>query len=123
MARKTNGGDDSTAPTDGESNTPISHLAYEACREELIEVVQRVGGPLQVRAERPDGEPRLELEPPAVAAVEPLRRELPRDGAGLLVERHRALRGRGVLRVAGLQQADDLRVLVSVSAGRRRLGS
>jgi exodeoxyribonuclease VII small subunit len=40
MARKTNGGDDSTAPTDGESITPISHLAYEACRDELIEVVR-----------------------------------------------------------------------------------
>jgi exodeoxyribonuclease VII small subunit len=40
MARKTNGGDDSTTPTDGESITPISHLAYEACRDELIEVVR-----------------------------------------------------------------------------------
>lgn len=39
MARKTNGGDDST-PTKGESITPISHLAYEACRDELIEVVR-----------------------------------------------------------------------------------
>ncbi|HEX5252544.1 MAG TPA: exodeoxyribonuclease VII small subunit [Mycobacterium sp.] len=39
MARKTNGGDDST-PIEGESITPISHLAYEACRDELIEVVR-----------------------------------------------------------------------------------
>ena len=40
MARKSNGGDDSTAPKEGESITPISHLAYEACRDELIEVVR-----------------------------------------------------------------------------------
>ena len=40
MARKTNGEDDSTTPEEGESVTPISHLAYEACRDELIEVVR-----------------------------------------------------------------------------------
>ena len=40
MARKSNGGDDSTAPKADESITPISHLAYEACRDELIEVVR-----------------------------------------------------------------------------------
>jgi exodeoxyribonuclease VII small subunit len=40
MARKANGGDDSTTPKAGESITPISHLAYEACRDELIEVVR-----------------------------------------------------------------------------------
>jgi exodeoxyribonuclease VII small subunit len=40
MARKANGGDDSTTPKEGESITPISHLAYEACRDELIEVVR-----------------------------------------------------------------------------------
>ena len=40
MAPKANGGDDSTTPKEGESVTPISHLAYEACRDELIEVVR-----------------------------------------------------------------------------------
>lgn len=39
MAGKTNGGNDST-PERGESITPISQLAYEACRDELIEVVR-----------------------------------------------------------------------------------
>ena len=37
MARK---GDGSGTPDEGESITPISHLAYEACRDELIEVVR-----------------------------------------------------------------------------------
>ena len=40
MARKTTGEDDSTTPEEGESITPVSHLAYEACRDELIEVVR-----------------------------------------------------------------------------------
>jgi len=40
MAGKSNGGDDCTTPKEGESITPISHLAYEACRDELIEVVR-----------------------------------------------------------------------------------
>jgi exodeoxyribonuclease VII small subunit len=40
MARKSNGADDSNTPAEGESITPISHLAYEACRDELIEVVR-----------------------------------------------------------------------------------
>ncbi|KBZ59146.1 exodeoxyribonuclease VII small subunit [Mycobacterium colombiense] len=40
MARKNDGGNDSTTPQEGESITPISHLAYEACRDELIEVVR-----------------------------------------------------------------------------------
>jgi exodeoxyribonuclease VII small subunit len=39
MARKNDGGDDAAAPQESESITPISHLAYEACRDELIEVV------------------------------------------------------------------------------------
>ena len=40
MARRTNGENDSTTPEEGESITAISHLAYEACRDELIEVVR-----------------------------------------------------------------------------------
>ncbi|MEE2852593.1 MAG: exodeoxyribonuclease VII small subunit [Actinomycetota bacterium] len=40
MARKSDGADDSSTPAEGESITPISHLAYEACRDELIEVVR-----------------------------------------------------------------------------------
>lgn len=40
MARKNDGGNDSTTPQESESITPISHLAYEACRDELIEVVR-----------------------------------------------------------------------------------
>lgn len=40
MARKNDGGNDSTTPQEAESITPISHLAYEACRDELIEVVR-----------------------------------------------------------------------------------
>lgn len=40
MARKNDGGDDASTPEEGESITPISHLAYEACRDELIEVVR-----------------------------------------------------------------------------------
>lgn len=40
MARKNDGGNDFTTPQEGESITPISHLAYEACRDELIEVVR-----------------------------------------------------------------------------------
>lgn len=40
MARKSDGEDDSTTPKQGESITPISHLAYEACRDELVEVVR-----------------------------------------------------------------------------------
>ncbi|OBB98076.1 exodeoxyribonuclease VII small subunit [Mycobacterium sp. 852002-40037_SCH5390672] len=40
MARKNGGGGDSAVPEEGESITPISHLAYEACRDELIEVVR-----------------------------------------------------------------------------------
>ncbi|OBB82506.1 exodeoxyribonuclease VII small subunit [Mycobacterium colombiense] len=40
MARKSDGGDDATTPKEVESITPISHLAYEACRDELIEVVR-----------------------------------------------------------------------------------
>lgn len=40
MARKNDGGNDSTTPQEGEFITPISHLAYEACRDELIEVVR-----------------------------------------------------------------------------------
>ncbi len=40
MAPKSNGEDDSATPEQGESITPISHLAYEACRDELIEVVR-----------------------------------------------------------------------------------
>lgn len=40
MARKSNGGDVAATPKEGESITPISHLAYEVCRDELIEVVR-----------------------------------------------------------------------------------
>ncbi|MEB4212003.1 exodeoxyribonuclease VII small subunit [Mycobacterium sp. 94-17] len=40
MAGKANGGGDPAAPHEGESITPISHLGYEACRDELIEVVR-----------------------------------------------------------------------------------
>lgn len=40
MARKNHDGDDSTTPKEDGSITPISHLAYEACRDELIEVVR-----------------------------------------------------------------------------------
>ena len=40
MARKASGAADSDDPEEGESITPISHLAYEACRDELIEVVR-----------------------------------------------------------------------------------
>ncbi len=40
MARKSDGEDDSNTPKEGEFITPISHLAYEACRDELIEVVR-----------------------------------------------------------------------------------
>lgn len=40
MARKNDAGDDATTPNEDDSITPISHLAYEACRDELIEVVR-----------------------------------------------------------------------------------
>lgn len=40
MARKNGDSDDSAAPQESESITPISQLAYEACRDELIEVVR-----------------------------------------------------------------------------------
>lgn len=40
MAPKNDGGDEATAPEQNETITPISHLAYEACRDELIEVVR-----------------------------------------------------------------------------------
>ncbi|ORA11193.1 exodeoxyribonuclease VII small subunit [Mycobacterium arosiense] len=40
MARNDDGGDDSAVLQEDESITPISHLAYEACRDELIEVVR-----------------------------------------------------------------------------------
>ncbi|OBJ04191.1 exodeoxyribonuclease VII small subunit [Mycobacterium sp. 1482292.6] len=40
MARRNDGGDDAAVPQESESITPISHLAYEACRDELIEVVR-----------------------------------------------------------------------------------
>ncbi|OBJ14889.1 MULTISPECIES: exodeoxyribonuclease VII small subunit [unclassified Mycobacterium] len=40
MARRNDGGDDAAVPQESKSITPISHLAYEACRDELIEVVR-----------------------------------------------------------------------------------
>ncbi|GAB1815231.1 exodeoxyribonuclease VII small subunit [Mycobacterium sp. MUNTM1] len=40
MAHKNDGGDEAITPEGEESITPISHLAYEACRDELIEVVR-----------------------------------------------------------------------------------
>lgn len=40
MARRNDGGDNADVPQESESITPISHLAYEACRDELIEVVR-----------------------------------------------------------------------------------
>jgi exodeoxyribonuclease VII small subunit len=40
MAPRNDGRDEASAPEGGESITPISHLAYEACRDELIEVVR-----------------------------------------------------------------------------------
>jgi exodeoxyribonuclease VII small subunit len=40
MARKNDGGDAATGPEGTEPITPISHLGYEACRDELIEVVR-----------------------------------------------------------------------------------
>lgn len=40
MARRSDGRDDPAASAGGESITPISHLGYEACRDELIEVVR-----------------------------------------------------------------------------------
>ncbi|OBF05903.1 exodeoxyribonuclease VII small subunit [Mycobacterium sp. 852002-10029_SCH5224772] len=40
MARKNDGGDGSAGPEGTESITPISDLGYEACRDELIEVVR-----------------------------------------------------------------------------------
>jgi exodeoxyribonuclease VII small subunit len=40
MARKNVGGDSSASPEGNESITPISQLGYEACRDELIEVVR-----------------------------------------------------------------------------------
>ncbi|OBJ13058.1 exodeoxyribonuclease VII small subunit [Mycobacterium colombiense] len=40
MVRKSDGGDEAATPEEGEPITPISHLAYEACRDELIEVVR-----------------------------------------------------------------------------------
>ena len=40
MARKNDGGDSFSSPEGNESITPISHLGYEACRDELIEVVR-----------------------------------------------------------------------------------
>jgi exodeoxyribonuclease VII small subunit len=40
MARRNDGRDDPAAPEGGETITPISQLAYEACRDELIEVVR-----------------------------------------------------------------------------------
>lgn len=42
MARKNDGGDSSASPEETESITPISHLGYEACRDELIEVVRQL---------------------------------------------------------------------------------
>lgn len=39
MARKNDGGD---GPEETESITPISNLGYEACRDELIEVVRQL---------------------------------------------------------------------------------
>lgn len=39
MARKT---DDGNGPEETESITPISSLGYEACRDELIEVVRQL---------------------------------------------------------------------------------
>jgi exodeoxyribonuclease VII small subunit len=40
MARKDDDGDSSGTPEESESITPISQLGYEACRDELIEVVR-----------------------------------------------------------------------------------
>lgn len=40
MARKNDGGDGPAEPEGIESITPISQLGYEACRDELIEVVR-----------------------------------------------------------------------------------
>lgn len=40
MARKNDGGDSATSPEGTGPITPISHLGYEACRDELIEVVR-----------------------------------------------------------------------------------
>lgn len=40
MARRNDGGDGPAVPEGTESITPISQLGYEACRDELIEVVR-----------------------------------------------------------------------------------
>ncbi|EUA25859.1 exodeoxyribonuclease VII, small subunit [Mycobacterium intracellulare 1956] len=40
MARKNDGGEGPAEPEGTESITPISQLGYEACRDELIEVVR-----------------------------------------------------------------------------------
>ncbi|MFA1702340.1 exodeoxyribonuclease VII small subunit [Mycobacterium intracellulare] len=40
MARKNDGGGGPAEPEGTESITPISQLGYEACRDELIEVVR-----------------------------------------------------------------------------------
>ena len=40
MARKNDDGDGSGTPEENETITPISQLGYEACRDELIEVVR-----------------------------------------------------------------------------------
>lgn len=40
MARSNDGGGGPAGPEEAESITPISHLGYEACRDELIEVVR-----------------------------------------------------------------------------------
>lgn len=42
MARKNDGGDGPAGPEETESITPISNLGYEACRDELIEVVRQL---------------------------------------------------------------------------------
>lgn len=42
MARKNDGGDSSASPEETEAITPISQLGYEACRDELIEVVRQL---------------------------------------------------------------------------------
>lgn len=40
MAAENDDGRGSSTPEEDESITPISHLGYEACRDELIEVVR-----------------------------------------------------------------------------------
>ena len=42
MARKNDGDDSSGSPEETGSITPISNLGYEACRDELIEVVRQL---------------------------------------------------------------------------------